>query len=85
MPRITGVVLDVDGTLVDSNDAHAHAWLDALRRGGYEVPYEKVRRLIGMGSDKLLPSAIGVQKDSPEGKQITKWWEASSRVTIFRI
>ncbi len=31
------VIFDVDGTLVDSNDAHAHAWVDALKEAGYEV------------------------------------------------
>src|SRR3954466_10943698 len=75
MLQVKGVILDVDGTLVDSNDAHALAWVEAMRKGGHDVPYEKVRRLIGMGSDKLLPNTIGVQKDSPEGKELTKLWE----------
>jgi HAD superfamily hydrolase (TIGR01509 family) len=62
-----GAILDVDGTLVDSNDAHAHAWVDALREHGHAVAFEHVRRLIGMGGDKLLPAAVGVSADSPEG------------------
>ena len=48
------VILDVDGTLVDSNDAHAHAFAEVLN-----VPFERVRPLIGMGADKLLPQLIG--------------------------
>ncbi len=74
MKRLRGVILDVDGTLVDSNDAHTSAWVEALQRGGYNVPREKVRRLIGMGADNLLPEAITVEKDSEEGKRLSDWW-----------
>ena len=41
------VIFDVDGTLVDSNDAHARAFVEAFREFGFEIPFEKVRRLIG--------------------------------------
>jgi len=70
--HIHAVIFDVDGTLVDSNDAQARSWVDALKEFGYSVPYEKVRPLIGMGGDKVLPETIGVQKDSEKGKQISK-------------
>ena len=59
-----GVLLDVDGTLVDSNDAHAHAYVDALKAFSYDVAFERVRPLIGMGGDELLPKLIGVVGDS---------------------
>ncbi len=72
MKHIYAVIFDVDGTLVDSNDAQARSWVDALKEFGYSVPYEKVRPLIGMGGDKVLPEIIGVQKDSEKGKQISK-------------
>ena len=72
MTHIHAVIFDVDGTLVDSNDAQARSWVDALKEFGYSVPYEKVRLLIGMGGDKVLPETIGVQKDSEKGKQISK-------------
>lgn len=72
MTHIHGVIFDVDGTLVDSNDAQARSWVDALKEFGYSVPYEKVRPLIGMGGDKVLPETIGVQKDSEKGKQISQ-------------
>ncbi len=67
-----GVLIDVDGTLVDSNDANAHAWVEALQENGFELPFEKVRRMIGMGGDNLLPEAIGKDKDSPEGEAVGK-------------
>ena len=72
MTHISGVILDVDGTLVDSNDAHATAWIIAMEKNGYKVPFDKVRPLIGMGGDKVLPETIGVQKDSEEGKRISQ-------------
>jgi len=72
MPRLKGVLLDVDGTLVDSNDAHARAWVKALAESGVTVPFEKVRPLIGKGGDKLLPEVSGIDADSPKGKAISK-------------
>lgn len=52
--RRTAALLDVDGTLVASNAAHAQAWSEVLRRYGYDVPPQAVFRWIGMGGDKLL-------------------------------
>lgn len=69
---IRGVILDVDGTLVDSNDAHARSWVKALHEHGIDVPFDKVRRLIGMGGDKLLPAVTGIAEDTRQGKAITR-------------
>jgi HAD superfamily hydrolase (TIGR01509 family) len=76
---LKGVIFDVDGTLVDSNDAHAQSWVDTFREAGYNVPFEQVRPLIGMGGDKLLPETIGVSRDSDEGKKLLE-----RRGKIFR-
>lgn len=65
-----GVILDVDGTLVDSNDAHARAWVSALGESNIFVQLEAVRRLIGMGGDKLLPAVAGIEEDSALGQRI---------------
>jgi HAD superfamily hydrolase (TIGR01509 family) len=73
------VIFDVDGTLVDSNDAHAHAWAMALAERGRRVEFSRVRPLIGMGGDKLLPEVAGVSADSPEGQAID-----ARRREIFR-
>ena len=75
---IRGVIFDVDGTLVDSNDQHARAWVDSLAQAGFQVPYDKVRRLIGMGGDKVLPMLTGIEDDDDKGKRI-----AQSREQIF--
>jgi HAD superfamily hydrolase (TIGR01509 family) len=67
---LKGVIFDVDGTLLDSNDAHALSWVEAFAEAGYDVPFDVVRPLIGMGADKLLPKTIGISKDSDEGKKL---------------
>lgn len=72
--KIKGAILDVDGTLVDSNDAHTKAWVKALEDAGYKVSYEQIKRLIGMGSDNLLPEVTGLEKESEEGKKISDAW-----------
>jgi HAD superfamily hydrolase (TIGR01509 family) len=69
---VRGVILDIDGTLVNSNDAHARAWVDALSEHGIKVEFEKVRPLIGMGGDKLLPEVSGISEETPEGKRISE-------------
>lgn len=73
------VVLDVDGTLVDSNDAHARAWVKGFAEHGITVPFEKVRRAIGMGSDKLMPHVAGIDHESAPGRRISE-----RRGEIFR-
>ena len=64
------IILDVDGTLIDSNDAHAASWVDTLTEAGLDVPFERLRLMIGMGGDKLLPAATGIEIDSPEGERL---------------
>jgi HAD superfamily hydrolase (TIGR01509 family) len=76
---LDGVIFDIDGTLVDSNDAHAQSWVETFAEAGYEVPFDAVRPLIGMGGDKLLPKTIGIRHDSEEGKKLSK-----RRSEIFR-
>ena len=61
------VLFDIDGTLIDSNDAHADAWSRALIEHGIEVRVSDVRRLIGVGGDKLLPAVASVEESSPLG------------------
>ncbi len=75
MAKIKGVILDVDGTLVDSNDSHTQAWIQAFGEFGFKPSYEEVRHLIGMGSDKMLPTITGYTKESVTGKLISQRWD----------
>lgn len=70
-PSLRGVLLDVDGTLIDSNDAHAASWADALREFGYALSVDRVRPTIGMGGDKLLPRLTGLDHESDVAQRIT--------------
>lgn len=72
MARIRAVLFDIDGTLLDSNDAHAYAWLDSLRGHGKNVPFDLVRSKIGKGGDKLLAEVLQIDDDSEEGRSITE-------------
>ena len=53
------VVLDVDGTLVDSVYARTIAWKAAFREVGVEVPSHRIHRAIGMGGDRVVPHLAG--------------------------
>ena len=66
------VILDMDGTLIDSNAAHVHAWVDALRENGHQVTEKDIWPWVGMGGDNLLPAAVGIEKESEEGKRISE-------------
>lgn len=55
MPHIYGVILDVDGTLIDSNDAHTHSWVEAMAAYGYHVAFR-----CGGWRDKVLAGAIAI-------------------------
>jgi phosphoglycolate phosphatase-like HAD superfamily hydrolase len=68
---LTTVLLDIDGTLIDSNDGHARAWVAAFAEHGYVVEFGRVRALIGKGGDKLMPELTGLDPESAEGKRIS--------------
>jgi HAD superfamily hydrolase (TIGR01509 family) len=57
------VLLDLDGTLVDSVFVHVVAWSRALQGGGYDVPMWRIHAAIGMGSDRLVPWLLGEHVD----------------------
>ncbi len=72
MTKIRGVILDVDGTLVDSNDAHAHAWAEAMSEQGFHPEFSEVRRRIGMGGDYLVKETLNIDPDGEPGSSIKK-------------
>ena len=71
MKKLRGILLDIDGTLLDSNDAHASAFAKAFAEHGIDIPFDHVRPLVGMGSDKLIPSLTGFDHESSEGKKVS--------------
>jgi len=63
-------ILDVDGTLVDTNYHHAIAWHRALHAHGHSVQMWKVHRHIGMGGDQILDALIGEKAAAADGDAI---------------
>ena len=63
-------ILDVDGTLVDTNYHHALAWHRALHAHGHPVQMWKVHRHIGMGGDQILDALIGEEAAAAQGEAI---------------
>ena len=67
---LTVAILDIDGTLVDTNYHHAIAWYRAFRAHGFVVQLWKIHRHIGMGGDQLVASLIGKDADKEHGDGI---------------
>ena len=63
-------ILDIDGTLVDTNFQHALAWYRAFRQHGFVVPVWRIHRSIGKGGDQLVASLIGEGADAEQGDAI---------------
>lgn len=59
----TALVLDVDGTLLDTVYLHVISWWEAFRDGGYEVSCFDIHRAIGRGSSDLVETLLGHPDD----------------------
>jgi HAD superfamily hydrolase (TIGR01549 family) len=70
---VRAAIFDVDGTLIDSVDAHARAWQLALEHFGHSVSFEKVRQQIGKGGDQLLPVFLSEQELKERGEELEKF------------
>src|SRR3954453_9801679 len=69
-PAVDTVVLDIDGTLVDSVYAHVWSWREAFRIVGIRVPTWKVHRAIGMGGDRLVAAITSEAVESAVGDEV---------------
>jgi HAD superfamily hydrolase (TIGR01509 family) len=67
MPERPTAILDLDGTLVDSNYQHALAWYRAFRLHGVTIPVWRCHRAIGMGGDQLVPYLAGEGFEEEQG------------------
>jgi HAD superfamily hydrolase (TIGR01549 family) len=69
---IEAVIFDVDGTLIDSVDYHAKAWLWAFARHGHDISVDEIRKQIGKASDQLLPVFLTEEEIKQVGKTISE-------------
>jgi HAD superfamily hydrolase (TIGR01549 family) len=68
--RRPAAILDIDGTLVDSNYFHAVAWYRALRDHDHTLPMWRIHRAIGMGGDQMIAALLGDEAEEREGDAI---------------
>jgi HAD superfamily hydrolase (TIGR01509 family) len=68
--RPAAAILDIDGTLIDTNYHHAVAWFRAFRQHGHVVPIWQIHRHIGMGGDKLVAALLSEEAEEREGDDI---------------
>jgi HAD superfamily hydrolase (TIGR01509 family) len=68
-PQRPAAILDIDGTLVDTNYHHALAWYRAFRQSGLTLPLYAIHRHIGMGGDQLVASLAGEEWDERHGDE----------------
>jgi HAD superfamily hydrolase (TIGR01549 family) len=69
---LQGILFDVDGTLVDSNDAHARCWLEAFAHFGKRFEYAQVFDHIGKGGDLLVPDLLNAKEMRKFGEDVKK-------------
>jgi HAD superfamily hydrolase (TIGR01509 family) len=64
---LDGIIFDLDGTLVDTNDLHVEAWRRAFEAHGYRVAPDRIFVEVGKGGDNLVPAILGKQADDADG------------------
>lgn len=69
---ISGMIFDIDGTLVDTNPAHVEAWRRAFLKMGHPVPTSRIVLEIGKGGDLLVPSVLGEAVEERDGEALRK-------------
>jgi HAD superfamily hydrolase (TIGR01509 family) len=70
--RTQAILLDIDGTLIDSNDKHAECWVRAFAHFGKEVEWRVIREQIGKGGDLLVPDTLNAREMRDIGEPLKK-------------
>jgi HAD superfamily hydrolase (TIGR01509 family) len=71
LARASGIVFDLDGTLVDSTYVHTLCWWEALQQFGHSRSMAAVHHTVGMGADHLLHHLLGEGRDEAQDPEIT--------------
>ncbi len=82
---MTAAILDIDGTLVDTNYQHAVAWYRAFRQSGIVLPVWRLHRHIGMGGDQLVAALAGEGFDEKYGDEVRDAEKALYRAMIDEV
>ena len=70
---IKAVIFDIDGTLIDSNAAHAESFVKAFVKYKKEVSFKEMKELIGMGADKILEKYLSKDEIEEFGDDLTEY------------
>jgi len=71
--KLQGILFDIDGTLVDSNDTHARCWMEAFAEFGKDFEYDVIRHQIGKGGDLLVPDLLNAREMRSFGEKVKKF------------
>ncbi len=77
------VILDVDGTLLDTVYLHVIAWWESFREQGHQVSCFDIHRAIGMGSEELVEKLLGESDEKVVEGHSGKWAPLRDRCTTF--
>ena len=69
---VEAIIFDIDGTLLDSVDLHAQAWVEAFKEHGHDVEFQAVRDQIGKGGDQLMPVFLSPSEIDAHGDELEK-------------
>lgn len=84
MPK-RAILFDIDGTLVDSNDAHVAAWQQAFAAEGYAFSRSAIHAQVGKGGDNLIPSLLPDAEEELEGRLSSAESETFRRDFLARV
>lgn len=70
---IKAVIFDIDGTLIDSNDAHAESFVRAFKKFGKDAPFKELKCLIGMGADDILEKYLSKREIEELGEDLKEY------------
>lgn len=69
---LSGMIFDIDGTLIDNNGAHVEAWHAAFAGHGYRIEPDRIAIEVGKGGDQLVPAILGPTADTRDGDALRK-------------
>lgn len=71
--RLEAILLDIDGTLIDSNDKHTDCWVEAFAHFDKQVAWDEIRGQIGKGGDLLVPDTMNAREMQAFGEKLKKY------------
>jgi beta-phosphoglucomutase-like phosphatase (HAD superfamily) len=71
--KLQGILFDIDGTLVDSNEVHTDCWLEAFEHFGKTVDRDVMRHQIGKGGDLLVPDLLNAREMRTFGDELKEY------------